>query len=71
METAEIGHYDTVQILKRRIDKNDEARDGTSRASGFKHLHQHLRPLWDVIGITFDDCAIGKTEEDARLTTVD
>ena len=28
MEMAEMGHYGTVQILKRRIDKNDEARDG-------------------------------------------
>lgn len=27
--------------------------------------------MWDVIGITFDNCAIGKTEEDARLTTID
>jgi hypothetical protein len=27
MEMAEMGHYGTVQILKRRIDKNDEARD--------------------------------------------
>ena len=28
LEMAEMGHYGTVQILKRRIDKNDEARDG-------------------------------------------
>lgn len=28
LEMAEMGHYGTVQILKRRIGKNDEARDG-------------------------------------------
>jgi len=27
LETAEIGHYNLRQILKRRIRKNDEARD--------------------------------------------
>ena len=27
LEMAQMGHYGTVQILKRRIDKNDEARD--------------------------------------------
>ena len=27
LEMTEMGHYGTVQILKRRIDKNDEARD--------------------------------------------
>ena len=29
---TEMGHYGTVQILKRRTDKNDEARDVPSRA---------------------------------------
>lgn len=32
--------------------------------------HQPLRPNWDVVGVTFDDGSIGKTEEDARLMAV-
>ena len=37
-----MGHYGTVQILKRRTDKNDEARDGTSRASNLINIHRIL-----------------------------
>lgn len=33
LEMAEMDHYDTGQILKKRIGKNDEARDGMPRAS--------------------------------------
>jgi len=32
--------------------------------------HQALCPLWNVVGVSFDDGAIGKTEEDACLMAV-
>lgn len=38
-EMAEMGHYDTIQILKRRIGKNDEARD---ECRGPLHVHSFI-----------------------------
>lgn len=43
LETAEMGHYDTVQILKRRIDKNDEARDECRGPRSFLCHSFHFR----------------------------
>lgn len=33
-------------------------------------LHQHLCPQRNIISVTFDDYAIGKTEKNASLLTV-
>ena len=58
--------------LRQGQQKQNGARDirrGPRHFSVFSH--QHLRPLWDFVGVAFDDGAIGETEEDACLATVD
>ncbi len=39
LETAEMGHYDLGQILKRRIGKHEGARDVPSRAPSCSFLY--------------------------------
>ena len=36
-----------------------------------RRLHQHLRPLRDVVGVAFDDGTVRESEKDASLLAVD
>jgi len=53
LETAEMSHYGTVQILKRRTDKNDEARNGCCGPRSYcaDLLSAHLRAQLGLEGL--------------------
>ena len=44
---------------------------GVDGRHDYNILHQHLSPLWDGIGVAFNDGTIGKPEEQTCFATID